>query len=323
MALKFTTSDGTKRHSKLREKAIIEHLLLPGGLMQVTGCSKAGKSFLLIEMALQLANGGSIFGQAVKQSHRVAYYNGELTWEEFHTRLDELARYRGLSPNDVLGIHRMEGDRWQEVVDCTAVLQDHDIGVLIIDPISATYSGKVKDENSNSDIYEHLNEIRETFSKMGITIIYAHHHTKSGASGNAVNSGSGAGAFARVGTAFVDMEESVGGLHLRFKSRTYKQLDAISVKPVDVIDEEGEPCAIAFDWEPIQTPRERIWNEVLSYTKENPWSKKTQITTHVTGNKNTVSEVLDDMVSDGALVKKQVQERGNPIVFSHPSAVAN
>ena len=105
MPLNLTKSDGTRRHADLRRSAIIENLLLPGGVMQVTGCSKAGKSFLLIEIALQIANGGNIFGQRVLKPNSVAYFNGELSADEFHTRLDELARYRKLSPEDVLGVH--------------------------------------------------------------------------------------------------------------------------------------------------------------------------------------------------------------------------
>lgn len=316
MALNFTKSDGKKRHSKLREEAIIEHLLLPGGLMQVTGCSKAGKSFLLIEMALQLANGGSIFGQAVKRSYSVAYYNGELASDEFHTRLDELARHRHVSTEDVVGIHRMEGVRWSDVIDGAASLRDRGIEVLIIDPISATYAGKVRDENSNSDIYEHLNDIRQTFSQIGITIIYAHHHTKSGPSGDAVNSGSGAGAFARVGTAFVDMEQVVGEIHLRFKSRSFKQLQTISVKPRDVEDEEGESCAIAFDWEPLKTTKERITAEIKSIIAKNPECNKTQIVSEVRGNKQLVNKVLNDMVAEGELKMTTLSRRGSPNVFS-------
>ena len=220
-------------------------------------------------------------------------------------------------------MHRMEGDRWQEVVDGTASLKDRDIGVLIIDPISATYAGKVKDENSNSDIYEHLNDIRETFSRVGITVIYAHHHTKSGPSGDTVNSGSGAGAFARVGTAFMDMEELVGDLRVRFKSRSFKQLTTIAVRPIEVIDDEGEPCAIAFEWEALKSTEDRIRDDITAYLSEHGETKKTQITVDVKGNKQTVAKVMDDMAEAGLLDLKQLQGRGNPTVVSLPPSVAS
>ena len=293
-------------HKDIRDSAIIEELLVPGGLMQITAASKGGKSFLLAQLALQLSNGGTIFGRKVQHPQKVLFYDGEIGHTEWDARMHELSRHMCLSTERIRSIHRngfngQPGTPFKEVVEVADKLSDMGFGILIIDPISAILEGRVKDENSNMQVYSAMTAIRDVFWQHGITIIYAHHHNKQGTARDIVNSGSGAGSFGRVGTAFIDIElNRKSGLIARFKSRSFRELDTVSVNEVQIHDDHGGCAGKCFEWEPLTQVTENVLRDrIIEYLKQNPGANKTVIQKEVTGNKDDIGAELNSMIDSG------------------------
>ena len=312
------------RHKEIRKEAIIDNLLLPSGMLQVTGCSKAGKSWILIQAALLVSNGKPVFGHQVKEPMKVLYFNGEICAKQMDARVTEMAIHAGLSSENLhvlsrIGAGHTPSTKWHEIMSEAPEVAAAGYKVLVIDPISSTYDcgdGQSVDENSNDGIYKHLMKIREAFSEHGVAVMYAHHHTKSDNHGDAVNAGSGAGAFGRVATAFIDMGSENDSIKCKFKSRAFKQLNHIYVKPLSILDEEDEPSGVWFEQMERTPIEDMIRDRILDYLKDNPESSKTKLCNEVTGKDARVREVVDDLVQSGVVIESR---QGKSLIISLPA----
>lgn len=177
---------------------IIPGLLRAGDKMLLSGSSKAGKSFLLMEMAVAIACGGKWLGYTCKKS-KVLYVNLELKEDERYRRFKRVCRAMGLP--DI-----------PELIDCidfrghtapmdklAPVFKERYKGkgysVIIFDPIYKVMTG---DENSAGDMNKFVNYFEEIAEATGAAVVCCHHHSK-GAKGmmKAIDRMSGSGVFAR------------------------------------------------------------------------------------------------------------------------------
>lgn len=177
---------------------IIPGLLRVGDKMILSGPSKAGKSFLMMEMAIAIAGGLQWLGYPSKQS-KVLYVNLELKQDERYRRFKRVCRAMGLQ-----GI--------PELIDCidfrghtvpmdklVPVFKERYKGkgysVIIFDPIYKVMTG---DENSAGDMNKFVNYFEEIAEATGTAVVCCHHHSK-GAKGmtRAIDRMSGSGVFAR------------------------------------------------------------------------------------------------------------------------------
>lgn len=192
---------------------LIDDILRCGHKMLLVGPSKAGKSFLLIELCIAIAEGRTWLGKQCRQGS-VLYINLELDrasclhrFRDMYTALNlrgdfahniEIWNLRGKSmPLDKLV---------PRIIRRIRVMQKPPIAV-IIDPIYKVITG---DENSASEMGKFCNNFDVIAKETGASVIYCHHQSK-GAQGfkAAMDRASGSGVFARDPDALVDMSELV------------------------------------------------------------------------------------------------------------------
>lgn len=192
---------------------LIEGILRKGHKMLISGPSKAGKSFFLMELAVALANGEKWIGFQCKKS-RVLYINFEIDSAScIHRFIDIRAALKerqhiDCHNNDDLMVWNLRGHAMplnEMVPKITAKCKDFNLDVILVDPIYKVLMG---DENNASDMGAFCNEFDKIANLLHCSVIYCHHHSK-GAQGfkKAMDRASGSGVFARDPDAQLDMLE--------------------------------------------------------------------------------------------------------------------
>ncbi len=188
---------------------LIEGVLRKGHKMLISGPSKAGKSFALIELCIAIAEGKSWLGFKCAQG-RVLYVNLELD------RASCLHRFK-----DVYAALRLRADNLKNIdiwnLRGKAVPMDKlapklirraekkGYTAIVIDPIYKVITG---DENSADQMANFCNQFDKICTELKAATIYCHHHSK-GNQGNkkAMDRASGSGVFARDPDALLDLTE--------------------------------------------------------------------------------------------------------------------
>lgn len=216
---------------------LIEGLLREKHKMMLSGESKAGKSFALIELAIAIAEGDSWMGYQCKQG-RVFYINLEITDSSFDKRMSDVYKALGIpqtNSHNIITWHlRGKAKPLNDLLPSLLMAAKlYDPIAVIIDP---TYKVITGDENSAKDMGEFCNLLEQIAEEVEAAIIYAHHHSKSDMTQRkSMNRASGSGVFARDGDLLIDMielemkadhtERLEGELICRYLSRAIMQID--------------------------------------------------------------------------------------------------
>ena len=204
------------------KEELIPGILRVGHKMLLAGPSKAGKSFLLINLAISIAEGVDWLGHKCRQG-RVCYINLELDYASCYRRFKEIYDKRDLDPKhlDDINIWNLRGHA--PTMDKLAPILIHrfkgkEFSAVIIDPIYKVITG---DENNATDMSTFCSYFDNVATEMEVSVIYCHHHSK-GASGkyaNAADRSSGSGVFARDPDAILDLRElNVKGLTDKYRA---------------------------------------------------------------------------------------------------------
>lgn len=189
--------------------ALIDGILRVGHKLAVTGPSKAGKSFALIELAGAIAEGKDWMGMACKQGP-VLYVDLELDRVSCLHRFRDVYRAHGWDPANIgkIDIWSLRGksvplDRLAPKLIRRA--QKRGYLAVIIDPIYKVLTG---DENSAEDMAKFCNQFDRIALSLGCAVIYVHHHSKGDQGGKrAIDRASGSGVFGRDPDAVLDLIE--------------------------------------------------------------------------------------------------------------------
>lgn len=199
-------ADELKSPPKLPEE-LIEGVLRCGHKMLISGSSKAGKSFLLMELAVALSEGVTWLGFKCKKS-KVLYVNLEIDPASCINRFSEIYKALKIPPKNSKDIsiwnlrgHAVPLDKL--VPKLLRRINNLHYDAVIIDPIYKVITG---DENNASEMGAFCNQFDKICNETGCATIYCHHHSK-GAQGykKAMDRASGSGVFARDPDAQLDM----------------------------------------------------------------------------------------------------------------------
>lgn len=191
---------------------VIEGVLLETHKMLLTGPSKAGKTWCLINLAVSVATGGWWIDFKCAQ-RKVLYVDLETDPRTLQKRVSRVAEAKSadaqaVRENLVLWPLRGKSCSLEEIaaelfVRCKA----GDFGMVIIDPAYMVQDG---DENNAKDIREFFAKLDEICVNLECTVVISHHHSK-GAQGlkSAIDRGSGSGVFGRAPDAVLDMTELI------------------------------------------------------------------------------------------------------------------
>lgn len=192
------------------KEELIEGVLRAGHKMLVSGPSKAGKSYLLIELAICIAEGLSWLGNKCKQG-KVVYLNMELDQAECYQRFKQIYQGLGIEPNHIQNIRIWNLRGFATPMDKLAPLlinrfKEKNYLAVIVDPIYKVITG---DENNATEMSKFCSYFDRCSEALGTAMIYCHHHSKDAGNkySNAMDRASGSGVFARDPDAILDMTE--------------------------------------------------------------------------------------------------------------------
>ncbi len=186
---------------------LIGGILRRGHKMLISGSSKAGKSFLLMELCIAIAEGKTWLGFPC-QKGRVLYVNLEIDPASAINRFLKIYEALKLPMDHTEDIvvwnlrgHAVPLD--QLVPKLIRRVRDQHFDAIVIDPIYKVITG---DENNASEMGAFCNQFDKICTETGCSTIYCHHHSK-GAQGakRAMDRASGSGVFARDPDAQLDM----------------------------------------------------------------------------------------------------------------------
>ena len=188
---------------------LIRGVLRRGHKMLLSGSSKAGKSFLLMELCVALAEGREWLGFPCRRG-KVLYVNLEIDPASVTHRFLNIYRALGLPLENAWRIyvwnlrgHAMTMDRLTRPL--IERLLSGLFDAVVIDPIYKVLPG---DENSATEVAAFCNQLDAVCEESGCAVIYCHHHSKGDQSGRRVaDRASGSGVFSRDPDAQLDIIE--------------------------------------------------------------------------------------------------------------------
>lgn len=184
---------------------LIAGVLRRGHKMLVAGPSKAGKSFLLMELCVCIAEGLEWLGHACRRA-RVLYVNLEIDNSSVQDRFSRIYRAMGVPASGNVDVWPLRGHA--EPLDrlgpkLVRRMRRRGYGAVVIDPIYKVITG---DENNATEMGAFCNEFDKICEQTGCSVVYCHHHSK-GLQGfkAAQDRASGSGVFARDPDAVLDI----------------------------------------------------------------------------------------------------------------------
>ena len=186
---------------------LIKGILRRGHKMLISGSSKAGKSFLLMELCAAVASGSKWLEFDCRKG-KVLYINLEIDPASCVNRFLRIFRRLRLDFRylDNIVIWNLRGHAVpldQLVPKLIRRVRDQHFDAIVLDPIYKVITG---DENNASEMGAFCNQFDKICNETGCSTIYCHHHSK-GPQGykKAVDRASGSGVFARDPDAQLDM----------------------------------------------------------------------------------------------------------------------
>jgi RecA-family ATPase len=238
---------------------LVEGILRKGHKMLISGSSKAGKSFLLMQLAIALSKGSKWLEFGCMKS-KVLYVNLEIDRASCINRFVEIYKRLGIKPevDEYLAIWNLRGksmplDKLMPIL--IERTKSESIDVVIIDPIYKVITG---DENKATDMAKFTNLFDKLCLETGVAVIYSHHHSK-GEQGfkRAMDRASGSGVFARDPDSLLDIidliledefkqayldDQNMTAWRLESSLREFRNITPVNFwfdYPIHIVDKEG------------------------------------------------------------------------------------
>ncbi len=179
---------------------LIEGIVYRGAKMIIAGPSKSRKTWNLTDLAISVSLGQPWCGFATRASS-VLYVNLEIAPFSYRKRIHFICRGRGFAPEDLNHFHlwnrRGRQSEITALVDELCPLVEHlGIELIIIDPVYKTYGDR--EENSNTEMAQVLNELEKLAHLTSAAVLVAAHFPKGNLTGrDAIDRVAGASVFGR------------------------------------------------------------------------------------------------------------------------------
>lgn len=190
---------------------LIEGVLRKGHKMMISGPSKAGKSFALIELAIAIASGDEWLGFQCSKG-KVLYVNFEIDRASFLNRIWDIYTALERKPPahfranfDILNLRGQSEPLNTFAPKLINKARFGGYSAIIIDPIYKILTGS---ENSNFAMARFVDNFDKIANECNCSVIYCHHHSKGNQSWKRpMDRASGAGVFSRDADAILDLIE--------------------------------------------------------------------------------------------------------------------
>jgi hypothetical protein len=216
-------------------KIILEGILNQGAKMTLGGSSKAGKTWLLMDLAFSIATGREWLGIKTYKG-KVLYVNFEIQKQYFRKRGQSIRRAKGIPSNEKipnLKTWTLRGKFMTAEDFKNAILKkigNEKFDVIIVDPLYKLLNGA--DANAAGEMQQILAELEQIATRAEAALVYADHFSKGNqAAKKAIDRISGSGVTARDPDAILTFTEhqEEGCLTLEFTLRNFKPVDPVVV----------------------------------------------------------------------------------------------
>lgn len=227
---------------------LIQGVLRQGHKLLLSGPSKAGKSFALIQLCVAIGSGGQWLGMACKRG-RVLYVNMELDRASCVERFARVTSHLSMSAGgvDVWNLRGHGCSLADLVPKLVRRMQGTTYAAVVVDPIYKLLTG---DENSNADMALFCNHLDRIAMLTGASVVVASHFSKGQQGGKAsIDRTAGAGVFGRDPDAILTLSELDGAgddefpFLVEFTLREFKRPAPVAVEfryPVHVLAGGGQ-----------------------------------------------------------------------------------
>ena len=201
---------------------LIEGIVYQGAKMIIAGLSKSRKTWNLTDLAIAVSLGEPWCGFPTRAS-TVLYVNLEIASFSYRKRLRLICAGRGFAPGDLSRFHiwnRRGKDNEITQLARRIRKQAERLGaeLIIIDPIYKTYGDR--EENSNTEMAQLLNELEKLAKDTNAAVLIAAHFPKGNLTGrDAIDRVAGASVFGRDPDALLIMTP-------------HEQPDAYTISPI-------------------------------------------------------------------------------------------
>lgn len=156
--------------------------ILPKGVCLLGAPPKSGKSWMALDIAIQVSSGGTFLGSRCKRSG-VLYLSLEDSWYRLKERTQKLQHGEPVSDNLYFGIMADKiapGDKDDGLCRQLEIeLEKHpDIELVIIDTLQLVTPSKQRGDDAYASTYTMLNTIRPFWQDRGIGFLLIHHTRK-------------------------------------------------------------------------------------------------------------------------------------------------
>lgn len=283
-------------------------ILHQGSKLVVSGASKAGKTWLFIDLAVSVSTGTPWLGIPTSQG-RVLYLNTELTPRTFQKRLRYVCNAAGVSTDSLnLDLWHLRGrtSPWNIIIPkIRSRVKNSGYILIIVDPLYRLY-GALK-ENSAEDMGILTNALGELAEESGAAIAIATHHSKGNQSSkDSIDRISGSGVIARDADALIDFSanEVADAYSVSLRLRDFKPVPEFGVRwefPLFRRDENIDPSKLKLAaGRPRRVNPSELLKAISDRTAENPVSISEWAA--ISGNKRqTLSEYLPEFRRKGLI----------------------
>ncbi len=158
-------------------------VLMAGGIMQLTGKGKAGKTTFLFNILYGVALGRDVLGFGISKPRKILYLNGEnspgtmqslfkLFREYFCIDEEEENKIRENFLFHSAGLRLQKAEVFAEIRGNLAEIKPD---ILVLDPLKNFFSGE---ENSSDSMREFMEAVRKLMQEFNLTVIIIHHTGK-------------------------------------------------------------------------------------------------------------------------------------------------
>ncbi len=220
-----------------RAPEIIEGILRERETANIIAAPKTGKTWLMIQLALSLAQGKAWLGRKVTQK-KVLVIDNELQPSELHWRYKKVADAMNVAIDDLEGqlfIWAQRGNLRSvtELSERVELLKMLGVEVVLLDAFYRALPPGT-DENNNTAIMQIYNKIDNLAHELGCAFILVHHTAKGKQSEKATTDmGAGAGAQSRAAdTHLVLMPNATfpGTIEIRGVTRSFAPFESFRIK---------------------------------------------------------------------------------------------
>jgi len=194
--------------SIVRPCELVAGLIHQGTKAVLASGSKAGKTWVLLDLALSVATGRQFLRWNTMQG-KVLFINFEIKREFIKERIAVLMNRRQITDIENLDFWNLRGktsDFEALVMNIIRQVEGKNYSMIILDPIYKAMIGK--SESASSGVGMLCSQIERIAERSGAAIVYAHHFTKGNQKKkSAIDRMSGSGVFARDADTIITLTE--------------------------------------------------------------------------------------------------------------------